>query len=126
MRVVIVGHSPGKVSAEKSITLRRVKNWLNANEVYVYGWYNLVDYHAPSLKLREATLNPDAIKEFNVVLSLGNLASEWLRRNNIEHLRLPHPSGLNRYWNNPEAESNVIKLIEKYLKHYKNSQYNIH
>lgn len=115
MNVVIVGHSPGKISPNKSITLSRVKQWLNHANVYDYDWFNLVTYHAPDLKLNEITLKVCDITKYDKIIALGNMASTWLNRNNIPHLKVPHPSGLNRIWNDPLAESRTISQIKKYL-----------
>ena len=117
MNLTIVGHSPGKAgSPEKSKTIQRVKRWLNQHGIYEYGWYNLVDYHAPKLKLREATLEAKTVNQYDMVIALGNLASQWLTKQKIEHLKVPHPSGLNRQWNNPETEAITINNIKNYLK----------
>lgn len=116
MNLTIVGHSPGKAgSPEKSKTIQRVKRWLNQQDVYEYGWYNLVEYHAPKLKLRETTLEAQTINKYDKVIALGNLASQWLTKQEIEHLKVPHPSGLNRQWNNPETETITINNIKQYL-----------
>lgn len=116
INLTIVGHSPGRAgSPEKSKTIQRVKRWLNQHELYEYDWYNLVDYHAPKLKLKEATLESQIIEPYNKVIALGNLASQWLTKNNINHLKVPHPSGLNRQWNNPETENITINKIKQYL-----------
>ena len=112
MRVVIVGHSPGKVAESKSITRIRVKRWL---EEVKYDWHNLVEYHAPSLKMKDVELDPTIILKYDKVIALGNQPSEWLTRNCINHLKVPHPSGLNRIWNDPLAESRTISQIKKYL-----------
>ena len=53
-QIVIIGHSPGKVDAAKSTTLKKVKDWMESCHILSYDWYNLVDYHAPDLKLKDA------------------------------------------------------------------------
>lgn len=116
INLTIIGHSPGKAgSPDKSKTIQRVKRWLNQHAFYEYDWYNLVDYHAPKLKLGEVTLEPQKIQQYNKVIALGNLASQWLTKQSIEHLKVPHPSGLNRQWNNPETETITINNIKHYL-----------
>jgi uracil-DNA glycosylase len=112
MRVVIVGHSPGKVSESKSITRIKVKRWLGETQ---YDWYNLVDYHTASLKMKDVELDPKLIMTYDKIIALGNQSSEWLTRNGVNHLKVPHPSGLNRVWNDPDAESQTVNLINDYL-----------
>mgnify|MGYP003138530058 FL=1 len=45
------------------------------------------------------------------VIAMGNEVSDYFTKNNVEHLKVPHPSGLNRMWNNPELEPSVIEQI---------------
>jgi hypothetical protein len=115
MRVLIVGHSPGKVQQSKSITRNRVKAWLQAANVEEYDWINLVNYHAPSLKFNEITLTSRDVIGYDKIIALGNMASVWLARNNISHLKVPHPSGLNRIWNDSTTEIKTMDSIKKYL-----------
>lgn len=112
MRVVIIGHSPGKVPESKSITRIRVKKWLGETP---YDWHNLVEYHAPNLKMKEVQLSAESIREYDKVIALGNMPSEWLTRNQIHHIKVPHPSGLNRAWNDPTTEPLTITRIATYL-----------
>ena len=112
MRVVIIGHSPGKVAESKSITRLRVKKWMADT---AYDWYNLVEYHAPNLKMKEVQLSHESIREYDKVIALGNMPSDWLTRNQILHLKVPHPSGLNRAWNDPMSEPLTINRIQEYL-----------
>lgn len=112
MRVVIIGHSPGKVAESKSITRKRVKRWLGETQ---YEWYNLVDYHTTFLKMKDVELDPKLIITYDKVIALGNMPSDWLTRNQIPHLKVPHPSGLNRAWNDPNTEPLTINRITSYL-----------
>ena len=116
MKVVIIGHSPGKVSPDKSITRLRVQKWLNRANVYEYDWFNLVNYHAPDLNLGDVTLQKKEVEDYDAVIALGNMAGTWLGRSDIPHLKVPHPSGLNRVWNDPDMEETVMQNIVKYLK----------
>jgi uracil-DNA glycosylase len=45
------------------------------------------------------------------VIALGNLVAKYFENRKIEHLKVPHPSGLNRMWNDPELEPKVIEEI---------------
>ena len=45
------------------------------------------------------------------VIAMGNDVAKHFTKNNVEHLKVPHPSGLNRMWNNPELEPQVIEQI---------------
>ena len=80
-----------------------------------YDWYNLVDYHAPDLKLKDATLKPEIVQKYSVIISLGNLADEWCKRNNINNYKMPHPSGLNRIWNDKRRANKIIRELRKHI-----------
>lgn len=115
MKVLIVGHSPGKVKPEKSITRKRVFSWLQQVGVMEFTWHNLVAHHAPKLNLKQVTLDPQLVRQFDKVISLGVLASSWLNRQGISHYPAPHPSGLNRQWNDPATEPRVIQQLKNYI-----------
>ena len=114
-QIVIIGHSPGKVDAAESTTLKKVKDWMESCHILSYDWYNLVDYHAPDLKLKDATLKPETVKDYSVIISLGNLADEWCKRNNINNYKMPHPSGLNRIWNDKRRANKIIRELRKHI-----------
>lgn len=51
----------------------------------------------------------------NKVIALGGLVSSVLKRANIEHYALPHPSPLNRQINNPEYILSKLEDCKKWL-----------
>lgn len=114
--ILIVGHSPGKVEAGKSPTRKRVAGWLKETGVESWDWTNLVHYNAPSLKMSDVTLKQSYVKRYSKVIALGRIAEDWLESQGIEHLAVPHPSGLNRIWNDPDVEPMVVEKIKKYVK----------
>lgn len=113
--ILIVGHSPGKVVEGKSMTRNRVKGWLNSIGIDSYDWTNLVHYHTPSLNQSDVTLKPSFVQGYDRVIALGRDAANWLRNNNLEHLEVPHPSGLNRIWNDARVEPRVVNQIKEYI-----------
>lgn len=114
-KILIVGHSPGKLEEGKSPTRNRVREWLNSVGIDSYDWTNLVHYHTPSLKMSDVTLKPSYVRQYDRVVALGRVAEQWLTGQEIEHLAIPHPSGLNRVWNDPATEPRVVEKIKKYL-----------
>ena len=115
INVLVLGHSPGpmKCSSKVRTTKHRVADWLKGIE---YDFHNLSPVHAPALKLSD--IDDDhvlsAIKH-NKIIALGNLASQYLTRKNINHLKVPHPSMRSLVWNNPEIEPMVIKDMREYI-----------
>ena len=54
---------------------------------------------------------PKALK----YVALGNNAADRLTELGIQHLKLPHPSGVNRYWNNEGAEEECARKLKEYV-----------
>ena len=52
---------------------------------------------------------------YDKVIALGNVASNSLKKLNIDHFKMPHPSGLNRQLNDKEFEKTKIKECYNYL-----------
>ena len=104
--IIIVGLAPGssRFDEDTSPTRKRVRKWLGAAN---YDWTNKSDDDI------------ELIKKYEKIIALGNVASDWLKKNNIEHLKIPHPSGLNRFWNEAGSESWAINNIRKYLQKQK-------
>ena len=112
--IIFVGIAPGNHPPEKSPTLKRIKFWMDSIGIEKYEWINLVDHQAPNLKLSEVNTKEflKKIKGHTHIIALGNLPSAFLKKNNIKHLKVPHPSGLNRIWNDKTVEPKVIKKIK--------------
>tara|TARA_B100000029_G_C16728038_1_gene649600 strand:+ start:83 stop:439 length:357 start_codon:yes stop_codon:yes gene_type:complete len=115
MNILVLGHSPGpmKCSSKVKTTKHRVSDWLKD---YDYDFHNLSPVHAPVLRLSEVKDEHvlPAIKH-DKIIALGNLASQYLTRKNIDHLKVPHPSMKNRVWNDSSLEPKVIKQIREYI-----------
>lgn len=55
------------------------------------------------------------IKEYDKVIAVGRTADRALTLLNIPHITIPHPSGINRFWNNQDSMPTVKEMIRKYL-----------
>jgi len=97
--LIIVGEAPGKTTPEKSPTKNRVIKWVGRQ----FDWTNR-SYDDISL-----------VKRYDKVIALGNIASTWLDKNEVSHLKIPHPSPRNRMWNNPQTEIDTVRRINEYL-----------
>tara|TARA_B100001113_G_scaffold353047_1_gene356139 strand:+ start:4175 stop:4504 length:330 start_codon:yes stop_codon:yes gene_type:complete len=99
MRIMYVGTKPGNFPPERSPTIRRISKWSDAAGIVDWDWTNLS--------------NPEHMKRIEgcKVIAMGNEVHNYFVKNNIEHLKVPHPSGLNRMWNDPELEPKVIEQI---------------
>ena len=52
---------------------------------------------------------------YNIILSLGNEVNNILTKMGIEHYALPHPSPLNRKFNDKAYEIKIINKLKTYL-----------
>ena len=117
-KILVLAISPGFAgSPQKSMSIQRVKRWMAkcGYEQTDYDWRNLVDEAGKNPKMREVTISVDEVAKYDKVICLGNKPEQWCKSVNIEHLKVPHPSGLNRQWNNPETETITINNIGEYL-----------
>ena len=111
-KVIIVGQNPSPV--EKSGTFRKLDQWvaewkLNSG----YDFMNCSDEVG-----QKYTIDYDSLKvtsKYDKVIALGNVASNSLKRLNIDHFKMPHPSGLNRQLNDKDFEKKKIKECYNYL-----------
>jgi len=99
MKTIYVGTEPGNHPPEKSPTIKRITKWSIQAGIKNWDWTNISD--------------PNHLKQIenSRVIAMGNDVAKYFTKNNIEHLKVPHPSGLNRMWNDPELEPKVIEQI---------------
>jgi hypothetical protein len=116
--ILVLGISPGFAgSPQKSMSIQRVKRWMAecGYEQTDYDWRNLVDEAGALPKMSEVTITQDEVSAYQKVICLGNKPEQWCKSKKLDYLKVPHPSGLNRQWNNPEQETITIKAINNYL-----------
>jgi len=57
----------------------------------------------------------EATRDYNKIITLGNFASNALKKLKIEHFAAPHPSGLNRLFNKPGFDNSVVYKLREYI-----------
>jgi uracil-DNA glycosylase len=55
------------------------------------------------------------ITRYNKVIAVGKTAAKALEIAGIEHFAAPHPSGLNRFWNDAKQAAAMIESIRDYV-----------
>ena len=110
--VIIVGQNPS--ADENSVTFRKLDQWTTEWKLYEnYDFMNCSDEIGQIY-----TIDYDSLKvtdKYDKVIALGNVASNSLKKLNIDHFKMPHPSGLNRQLNDKKFEKNKIKECYNYL-----------
>ena len=111
-KIIIVGQNPSSV--EKSSTFRKLNQWTNEWKITrKYDFMNCSEEYG-----QKYTIDYDSLKvtnKYDKVIALGNVASNSLKKLNIDHFKMPHPSGLNRQLNDKEFEKKKIKECYNYL-----------
>ena len=117
-RVVIIGQNP---SEEWSRTihvkgaLKKLFLWADIWELQCFGFYNVFQDRG-KVDVRKADLN--SLKSACAgckIIALGAVASKALSLCNIEHFKMPHPSGRNRILNDKELEKRLIAECREFI-----------
>ena len=120
-KVLVIGHSPGPTDIMKkrnrSASLNRLNSWLDACGVRIYSFSNLSAHHVPILKKSDIdeTLIKECVKGYTKIITLGNEVAHYFKKLGVEHFAAPHPSPLNRKFNDKTFEPALIKSLQKYL-----------
>lgn len=116
-KVLIVGMNPsGAKKMRKGNTLNRLWEWTDSLQIGTFSFTNVSFDRGNGIKI-----TPDyeyinkVCKSHNKVLALGNIASDTLKKLEIDHFKLPHPSPLNRQINDQQFIDNVLEECKKYI-----------
>lgn len=129
--VVLVGSNPGEKSPDNSAfhpdtkSRQFVDKWFEGD-----GWFvvyeNLVDFKTEKnkqLSNSQIKNNLDHIVAKMVpynelgykIVACGEIASRGLTMAKIDHFKMPHPSGLCRFWNDREASEAKIREMKEWI-----------
>lgn len=127
-KVAFVGLNPSEESPDNSAfhpetrSGKAVRSWLNNDENYVVKFTNITHHkNSSSDKPINAALKMPAIintfLEYDYkIITCGTVADTILKKNGIKHFAMPHPSGLNRFWNDKKAGEAKIKEMLEWIK----------
>lgn len=114
-QAVFVGDKPSSKNISPDIPFvgascyKRFVEWIGYFDLDYYTVYNFSMYCDEGIKIEKLQQAGFAI------VALGLEASKRLNRFGIEHFTLPHPSGLNRKINDPEAIQNALSDCQEYI-----------
>lgn len=117
-KILVLGISPGRAgSREASKSVQRVNRWLAECGIDQdgYDWQNCSDIIGHRPKQSEIEKPRYEVALYEKVICLGNIPARWCKSLNIPHIKVPHPSGINRKWNDPATEPQVVLEITNYL-----------
>lgn len=115
MKVLILGSNPasGKGSPHRNTTLNRVSRWAETVG-FQYDFKNVIPYHVEKedIKLADEKRIRRITRSYKRIISLGSFSSRVLKRLNISHYSLPHPSTRNRLFNEKGYEDRMLEQLK--------------
>lgn len=97
--------------------MRRLRKWASELGLTSYGFVNAVPTTGKvNVSMVDFPLLTSHCSSYDRVVALGNFASKCLRKADVDHFKLPHPSGLNRLLNNPEFELLQLHNCKEYIR----------
>lgn len=113
--VIFVGMNPSAKQPRKGSTRNKLAEWAEEMRVDSYDFINVIDQpgevHHSMVDYKSLTFT---LKQYRRVIALGNFVSDVLKRSDIEHFKLPHPSPRNRMLNDPEKISQILQECARY------------
>lgn len=115
-KVLVVGINPGVGKIRKNSAITRLYAWMQeigctpfsfTNVIHTSGMYNNKDIDYKILS--------ECASGYTKIIALGGFVSAALKRINIPHHTMPHPSPLNRLLNDKAYEREQIILAMEYL-----------
>lgn len=114
MKVLVVGLNPSVKHGESS-TIRTLYGWFDQLNLDKVSFINLYDDYKINYKNTNLKYIQEISKKYNKILALGMAVSNSLLDMDVNHFRLPHPSGLNRQLNNKEFVQRELEECKYYL-----------
>ena len=115
MRVLVVGLNPS-IKHGKSKSLSTLYKWLDYLNLDIVSFTNLYQNYTLGGDDDQDKSIKAISKQYDKVLALGSVVSNNLYHLDVDHYRLPHPSGRNRSLNNKEFVHEQLELCKNYLK----------
>lgn len=114
--MIFVGINPSAAKTRKGSTLDRLSLWANRLGLSSYQFMNVIQVPGPyHVKLVDFDYVKQSTEGHEKVIALGGFVSGVLKRANIRHFTLPHPSPLNRNLNSKEYENRCLEECRLYL-----------
>lgn len=128
MNVIIVGSNPSRKSVGiqafcPSTKSRQILNsWFEGLDIAL-DFDNVVHYPTDKNRplrvseIREAIPSlKQRLSSYNKIIAVGKTAAKALEIAGIDHFPVPHPSGLNRFWNDKDQAAAMIESIREYVR----------
>lgn len=117
MNILIVGINPADHNKiTKNSAIYRLHEWMNRLGINHWSFFNVI----PTVGLYKANMVDYELIEkctngYEKIVALGGFVSNALKKANIDHFEMPHPSSLNRKLNDKEYETRMLILCKEYI-----------
>lgn len=115
MRVLVVGLNPSR-KHNNNPSLKRLYGWLDELHLKTVSFINLYEDYEIAYKTEKTEFIQSISKDYDKIIALGSQVSRALSNVDIEHFKLPHPSGRNRQLNDPGFVHKELKACKNWLK----------
>jgi len=113
---LILGINPSPVAFRRNHSLHRLASWMTFLGYDTYCFSNIIPYEGKySHKDVDMNFVRESIEGHDTIIALGGFVSSVLKRMNIDHITMPHPSPLNRKLNDKKYERAVLKNVRNKL-----------
>ena len=108
--------SSGKGNVHRNTTLQRLARWADTVG-FEYDFDNVIPYHVDveNHKFVDPQRILSITKTHKRILTLGRFSSDVLKKLNIPHYSLPHPSPRNRLFNEKGYEERMLAALKSHL-----------
>lgn len=100
----------------KNATFTKLNSWMNTCSVNHFSFCNTFQERKVAKKEDvDSELLLTVSHEYDKIITLGNFASDALKRLNIKHFKLPHPSPRNRMLNDKNFEKLILTRCKEFI-----------
>ena len=119
MKILVVGMNPGPPSKNpnRSKSLEKLYHWMSELDVSIFSFCNTFE-DCGKAELSKVDLKRlcTLTSGYDKIIALGGFVSDVLKKIEVDHFKLPHPSPLNRLLNDKQFERKVLQECKVYLK----------
>jgi len=107
---LILGINPSFVAFRRNHSLHRLAKWMTVLGYDTYCFSNVIPYEGKYTQ-RDVNYNfvRKSIEGHDTIIALGGFVSSVLKRMNVDHITMPHPSPLNRNLNDKDYERAMLR-----------------